>query len=440
MAATVVDRRAQIRRVSYTQTTIGGTAIGRAGRRQFVARDGQLPREQLAATSLTPKAVNLALQGGGAHGAITWGVLDRLLEDARITFDGISATSAGAMNAVALAYGWTIGGREAAKSALARFWDGVRDIAGFGRLEPSRLDWTRHDSLRAWPGSGFMDLMSRSSLTDMLTGLFSPYEFNPLNINPLRDLLTATVDFEALRSPHCPIKLFISATNVRTGKIKIFEGSELTADMVMASACLPQLFHAVEIDGEHYWDGGLVGNPAIFPLIHNCANRDILVVRVSPFFRQEAPRSAREIRERTIEISLNAALIRELGVIALVTQLIDGGHISDDALRQVRLHCISADEAVTNLPRDSRLCPDGDYLRVLRDVGRRQADAWLDANFAMLGRTSTIDFRKEFARSERSTSPAALTPAATTTSATSAFSAFMEAFLRVGLAPFKEAL
>jgi NTE family protein len=210
-----------------------------------------------AAPAAGPKSINLALQGGGTHGAFAWGVLDRLLEDERVMVDGISATSAGAMNAAVLAYGWAVGGRAGARGALAAFWERLGNAGAFGLLQPSWFDrLTRDDSLRFSPVFLFVDLVTR---------LLSPYEFNPFNINPLRDVLAASVDFAALRTGACPIKLFISATNVRTGKIKIFERQDLCVDRVMASACLPLLFQAVEVDGQHYWDGGYMGIRRCFP-------------------------------------------------------------------------------------------------------------------------------------------------------------------------------
>jgi NTE family protein len=217
----------------------------------------------------TVKRLNLALQGGGAHGAFTWGVLDRLLEDERIAFDGITATSAGAMNAAVLAYGLAAGGREGARQALAGFWRRISRAALAGPLQPSPLDrLLGNHSLSFSPA--FLGL-------DLVTRLMSPYDFNPFNLNPLRDVLRATVDFDVLAHAACPVKLFISATNVETGKVRVFERREVTVDAVMASACLPFLFQAVEIDGEHYWDGGYMGNPALFPVIYNCAAPDILV-------------------------------------------------------------------------------------------------------------------------------------------------------------------
>jgi NTE family protein len=334
------------------------------------------------------KTINLALQGGGAHGAFAWGVLDRLIEDERIGIDGISATSAGAMNAVVMAYGWTKGGRQEARRSLADFWQRVGDAAAMGLLQPSWFDQLlAQDWMRFSPGLIFFDLVTR---------LFSPYEFNPLNINPLRELVSASVDFAALRTANCPIKLFLCATNVRTGKIKIFERQELCIDRVMASACLPLLFQAVEVDGEHYWDGGYMGNPAIFPLIYQCTSRDIVVVHINPLHRKDLPRTAPEILNRMGEITFNSSLMREMRAISFVTELIDSGGITNQSLRRMLLHGIAADDEFSKLSPASKLNADRRFLLSLRDAGRRCADDWLGRNFSQLGEQSTVDLKQQY--------------------------------------------
>ncbi len=230
------------------------------------------------------KPADKALQGGGAHGAFTWGVLDRLLEEERIAIEGISATSAGAMNAAVFTYGYALGGRDGAKKALAGFWRRISQAAAQGPLQPSWLDkMMGNHSLQFSPAFVMADLMTR---------LFSPYELNPLNRNPLKDVLEASVDFEALRESDCPIKLYLSATNVRTGKVKVFERHEICADRVLASGCLPFMFQAVEIEGEHYWDGGYMGNPAIFPLIYGCESSDVVCRAARPRSSTASTRSA----------------------------------------------------------------------------------------------------------------------------------------------------
>lgn len=333
------------------------------------------------------KIINLALQGGGAHGAFTWGVLDRLLEDERISFEGISATSAGAMNAVVLAYGLTQGGHEGARTALANFWRRVSDAAAFSPLQPTLLDRLTHNhSMEMSPAYiGF----------DMLTRLVSPYQFNPFNYNPLRDVLNEVIDFERLRTD-IPVKLFLGATNVRTGKIKVFSNDELSVDAVLASGCMPFLFHAVEIDGECYWDGGYMGNPAIYPLIYNCDSRDVVVVHVNPIVRNDVPRTAREIQNRINEISFNSSLMREMRAIAFVSRLIDEGQVKNGALRRILIHAIETDDFVCGLGVSSKLNADWEFLTNLRDAGREQAGRWLAENFDRLSNESTADIRAKF--------------------------------------------
>src|SRR6266852_3803300 len=339
-------------------------------------------------TPLETKTINLALQGGGAHGAFTWGVLDRILEDERIVIEGVSATSAGAMNAAVFTYGFAVGGRDGAKRALAGFWRRVSHAASQGPLQPSWLDkMMGNHSLQFSPAFVMADLMTR---------LFSPYELNPLNRNPLKDVLEASVDFEALRESDCPIKLYLSATNVRTGKVKVFERHEICADRVLASGCLPLMFQAVEIEGEHYWDGGYMGNPAIFPLIYGCESRDVVIVHINPLERQELPRTASEILNRINEISFNSSLMREMRAINFVTKLIDDGKVVDNGLRRLLVHSISADEVMVKLGVSSKLNADWDFLLHLHAAGRTYADAWIAANYDRLGRESTADIRQQY--------------------------------------------
>jgi NTE family protein len=334
------------------------------------------------------KTINLALQGGGAHGAFTWGVLDRLLEDQRIAFEGVSATSAGAMNATVLAYGLTEGGREGARKALEGFWRRVSHAASVGPLQPTWLDRLMGNrSLENSPAFIAFDLISR---------LLSPYQFNPLNRNPLREVLEQSVDFDRLRSAVCPVKLFLSATNVRTGKIKVFENDVIGPDSVLASGCLPFLFQAVEIDGEHYWDGGYMGNPAMFPLIYGCDSRDVMIIHINPLERKELPTTAFEIMNRVNEISFNSSLMREMRAISFVTKLIDDNPGEIKSLKRMLVHAISADEIMSGLGAASKLNGDWEFLTYLRDQGRDHADKWLAENFDRLGRESTVDIRKEY--------------------------------------------
>jgi NTE family protein len=332
------------------------------------------------------KKINIALQGGGSHGAFTWGVLDRLLDDERIAIDGISATSAGAMNGAALCYGYAVGGRIGAKRVLAALWRGIASIAAPQWLPENTLhkEFNRlwREYLRAM--APFFSAFQRMSY------LVSPYEFNPLNINPLKQVLEDAIDFSVLRGRDSAIKLFLSATNVRTGKIKVFEKKELSADAVLASSCLPLVFQAVEIEGQYYWDGGFMGNPALFPLIYGCDSRDILVVHINPLERPEVPQSAFDILNRVNEISFNSSLMREMRAINYVTQLIDDGTIAGERAKRMYIHAIAADEVLTKLGMVSMMNTDFDFLRELRDVGRRYAERWLEETWDRIGRESTI--------------------------------------------------
>lgn len=333
------------------------------------------------------KAINLALQGGGAHGALTWGVLDHLLEDRRLSIEGISATSAGAMNAAVLAQGFMADGCEGARRALESFWRAVSAAGGASPLQPSPLD--------RWSGNWNMDYSATYLAFDFLTRMFAPSQLNPLGVNPLRDLLVETIDFDRLR--RCTaLKLYVSATNARSGKIKVFETHEISADILMASACLPFLYEAVEIDGEAYWDGGFLGNPSIFPLIYNCDSPDVLVVRVNPIRREDLPKTARGILNRINEISFNSSLMREMRAIAFVTRLIDDGTVKDGRLKHMLIHSIEADEYMAGLGYSSKLNPNWDFLTHLRDIGRERARVWIAANIDKVGVQSSIDIREAF--------------------------------------------
>ena len=334
------------------------------------------------AVSNQVRTINLALQGGGAHGAFTWGVLDRLLDEKELAFEGLSATSAGAMNAAAFAYGLAVDGREGARKALAGYWKRVSDAARLGPLQPNPIDHLLGDHKLTWSPI-FL-------LTDFVTRVLSPYQFNPANYNPLREVVEQSVDFEVLRRPDCPVKLFLSATNVRAGKVKIFAGKEISISAVMASACLPTLFHAVEIDGEAYWDGGYMGNPALFPLIYDCESADIVIVHINPLFRKEVPRAAGDILNRINEISFNSSLMREMRAVSFVTNLIMQNRIADRP-RQVLIHSIADDEFMGALSPTSKYNADWDFLVFLRDQGRKCAGDWLAKNLVKLGVESSID-------------------------------------------------
>jgi NTE family protein len=331
------------------------------------------------------KVANLALQGGGSHGAFTWGVLDRLLDEERLDFEGISATSAGAVNAVVLADGLAAGGREGAKHALRAYWKKVSDLAARSVFRPSLFDKANPDfGLEHSPGYLFMESLSYFA---------SPYQMNPFNLNPLRDLLAEAVDFERVRKQQ-NIKLFISATDVQTAKVKIFEGKELGVEHVLASACLPLMMQAVEVDGEYYWDGSFSGNPAIFPLFYNCDSPDILMVHITPAERRGVPMTSPSIMNRMQEISFNTSLIREMRTIAYLTKLIDSGKVKGG--KRVLVHVIEAEDLIRKLSWSSRLNGNWDFLMRLHEMGRRCADYWLKANFDRIGVASTVDLEKKY--------------------------------------------
>jgi NTE family protein len=328
------------------------------------------------------KPVNIALQGGGSHGAFSWGVLDRLLEDGRLDFAAVSGTSAGAMNAVAMADGWVRGGADGARQKLADFW---RAVGRTGRFSPVRRSpWDMlwgNWSVENTPGYLWFDSMSR---------LFSPYLANPYNINPLRDVVRAEIDFDNVRACKA-LKLFLSATNVETGQLRVFETEEIDEDVVMASACLPLIFQAVEIDGTPYWDGGYGGNPAIYPFFYANVIEDVLLVQINPVVREGVPRTANEIQNRIDEITFNAALLREFRAIAFIKELIAAGRIPYGEYRDIRMHRIDADEAFKDLSASSKVNAEWAFLEYLRDLGRSAAGDWLEDNYDKVGKEPTVD-------------------------------------------------
>ena len=341
-----------------------------------------MTEHQGAGGSGDTRMINLALQGGGTHGAFAWGVLDTLLADGRIGIDGISATSAGAMNAVVLAHGLAEGGVDGARSALTAFWRRIAQATAASPLQFSPFDRASQNNPLAFNPA--------FQVFDVLVRLFSPYQLNPMNFNPLRSILEQSVDFERLRRGN-NIKLFLNATNVRSGKVRVFKNADITPDAVMASACLPFLFQAVEIDGEAYWDGGYMGNPAIFPLIYECQSRDVVVVHINPIARPDVPKTALDILNRMNEISFNSSLMREFRAIAFVTRLIDEGKVADGGLKRMLLHAIEADEVMQGLGANSKLNADWEFLTHLCKEGQVAAERWLAANFRHLGRQSSVD-------------------------------------------------
>lgn len=328
------------------------------------------------------RTINLALQGGGAHGAFTWGVLDALLEDGRLDFEGISGTSAGAMNAVVLAHGLVQGGRDGARQALANFWQAV---AGSAPLISAGAD----------AESGSLPPNVRTMLYWMQQ--LSPQQFNPLDINPLRDIVSTQIDFERLRAAS-PLKLFIAATNANSGRLRLFRNHELDVASVLASACLPTLHHAIEIDGEPYWDGAYAANPAVFPLLYDCNCADILLVLLSPEARSNSPHTPQDIRQRSLELAFKSTFLREMRSLAHARayagrSLLPLGSL-ERRLRQANIHEIDAGELMNQLAAESRLTTCLPFLEMLRDQGRAHAQAWLDAHYAAVGRRSSMDISR----------------------------------------------
>jgi NTE family protein len=327
-----------------------------------------------------PLLIDLALQGGGSHGAFTWGVLDRLLEEPWLRIAGISGTSAGAMNAAVLAHGWTKGGAEGARSALEHYWQRVSRAAAFSPLQRSPVDrimgrWTLDTS----PAYVFMDLMSR---------VLSPYALNPFDLNPLRGILAESVDCDRLSQS--PIKLFVTATNVRTGRGRVFRNAEITTEVLLASACLPTMFRAVEIDGEAYWDGGYTGNPTITPLVRETDAHDSILVQINPRERRDTPRTAADILNRLNEISFNSPLMKELRMIAVLRQVADPGTGEGARWAQMRTHRIMTD-MLAQFGASSKLNAEWKFLAMLRAEGRRAASKFLDESGRALGKRSTTD-------------------------------------------------
>jgi NTE family protein len=327
-----------------------------------------------------PVLVDLGLQGGGAHGAFTWGVLDRLLEEPWLKYDGISGTSAGAMNAAVMIDGYAAAGAEGAREGLERFWRAVSDAARFSPLQRGPLE--------ILTGRWTLDYSPVFAALDVTARLVSPYDLGPLASNPLEKILLDCIDFDRLK--RAPIKLFVTATNVRTGRGRLFRNADVTPECLLASACLPTLFQAVEIDGEAYWDGGYSGNPSLAPLIRECASRDTIIVQINPIERPGTPRTAREIHNRLNEIAFNSALIKELRAAALLRKVADPGTGEGAALAEMRLHRI-ASEVMIELGYSSKMLAEWDFFLMLRDAGRAAASEFLDRHGTDVGVRPSLD-------------------------------------------------
>jgi NTE family protein len=338
------------------------------------------PTPERARTRRDTLPIDLALQGGGAHGAFTWGVLDRILEEEWLDINGVSGTSAGAMNAAVLASGYATGGRQGARDRLELFWRRNAEAARYSPFQRSPLDvllgrWTLDNS----PLFVAMDMMSR---------VLSPYDLNPGGGNPLTGILEEVIDFGAVAEG--PIKLFVTATNVRTGRGRVFRNHELTPDVLLASACLPTLFQAIEIDGDDYWDGGYSGNPTMTPLIRECDSLDTILVQINPIERPGTPRTARDILNRLNEVSFNAVLLKELRMMALIRREADPKGEEGSRWARMRLHRISSDMMV-DLGYSSKLNAEWEFLTMLRDEGRKAAESFYAAHRDEIGHRSSLD-------------------------------------------------
>jgi NTE family protein len=343
-------------------------------------------RAYLRSLRSSPPRLNLALQGGGAHGAFTWGVLDALLEDTRIEFEGISGSSAGAMNAVVLADGWMKGGREGARQALREFWTEVGK-----QLPPVMITHGTSDAISLTPASKAMATWA---------GYFSPSQLNPLDLNPLRDLLARRIDFERLRK-RSPFKLFVGTTQANTGKLRLFRENELSVDVLLASACLPKIHHPVDIDGEPYWDGGYSANPAVFPLFYDCDSPEVLLVLLSPLQHETTPRTVEEIESRIVELAFSTHFMREMRMFARATEFASPSFVPmgrlERRLQKMRFHMIDSSELTTLQRTDTKQLAYGPFLQLLHGQGRERAGAWLADHSDGVGSRSTVDIQKWFA-------------------------------------------
>jgi NTE family protein len=353
------------------------------GREDGGGPGSEVRHASLGAAGSRPHRVTLALQGGGAHGAFTWGVLDRLLEDERIVIEAVSGTSAGAMNAAALAAGYAQDGREGARRALNRFWTTTSEYAIFSPFQRPLID----QLLGRWN----LDSSPGYFWTRLLNLLYSPYQTNPLNYQPLRKILAAQIDIEAVRACRA-IRVFVTATNVRTGRPRVFDQNDLSLDALLASACLPRIYQAVEIDGDPYWDGGYMGNPAIWPLIYRCQTEDVVLVQLNPLIREGVPRTA-------LEIAFNSSLMYEMRAIAFVQRLLeDGGMTGSFAAhyKNMRVHMIGDEEGLAALGVTSKFNAERSFLEHLKADGRACAERWLETTIDNLGVRSSVDIQKTF--------------------------------------------
>lgn len=333
------------------------------------------------------KRINIALQGGGSHGAYTWGVLDSLLQDDRIHIEGVSGTSAGGMNATAMIQGLIQNGRQGARDSLAAFWHRIAD--------EGRKSWIQLNPLDKMAKNFSVSKNPMYQMLKLMNSFYSPYQLNPRNEHPMRKVVEDLFDFDLLRKASDP-KLFLCATHIATGKLKIFSNKDMSTETVLASACVPTLFQAVEVEGEFYWDGGFIGNPAIYPLIYNCEAPDILVIQIRRVHDDKVPTTVQEIQNRLGEITQNACLTREMRAIAFITQLIDTGVIPKDKLKKLNMHLIRDDEFFGSLERESGFSADPDFLKYLFDEGQKAGKKWLKENGDAIGVRTTANIEKDY--------------------------------------------
>ena len=330
--------------------------------------------------------MNLALQGGGAHGAFTWGVLDGLLEDGRLNFEGVSGTSAGAMNAAVLAHGLMSGGNDGARAALEKFWTSVAGSLPFEIAVPSA------------DGQG-VKLVPAVKMMMQWSHYLAPHQLNPFDLNPLKDILVGQVDFERLRTDS-PVKLFIAATNANSGKVRLFRAPEISAEAILASACLPTISRPVEIDGEPYWDGGYAANPAVFPLFYECTSSDILLVLLTPLEHKVTPRTAPQIKDRVLELAFNATFLREMRMFAHAREYAGQSFFQfgtlERRLAKANFHIIGADETLSTLKTETKLAANMRFFEMLKNSGRARAQAWLHSHHDQVGNRSTVDIAELF--------------------------------------------
>lgn len=351
------------------------------------------------ASGRTTKVVNLALQGGGAHGAFTWGALDRILEEEAIEIEGISGTSAGAMNAGALKSGMVAGGREGARASLEAFWMSI--VGGDCALPPLLLDWMAEIAPSPAMTARALETSPAGLMAEAFTRALSPYQFNPFNYHPMRAAVTKMLDYDRVCAGVWP-RLFVCATNVRSGKIKVFSGDEITPDAILASACLPTLFQAIEIEDqatgvvEAYWDGGYMGNPPLYPLFYETRSSDVIIVHINPMRREELPRTSTEILNRINEISFNSSLLQALRSVEFVHRLIQEGRVSGEAMKDVHIHSVQDDALMRQLGVASKITPNRALLLQLKEAGRQAMDRFLSDHWDCIGVRSSVDLRGTF--------------------------------------------